>query len=162
MIKYFITDRAMGPQELSAAKAYEETSGEETSIVFGNCNDRALTLSVNVKEQQNTQSAMYWLPKLLKRPYKAKFTANSSACITTVLSKVLISCLTAIKIHVIRFCEKCRKGQENLFWSIENSTQVLDKPKSKGFHSSIVCLQTVFQHSIQFCPIIKSRRNLCI
>ena len=32
-----------------------------------------------------------------KRPYKTRFFANSSSCTTTVLSKLLISCLTAVK-----------------------------------------------------------------
>ena len=40
---------------------------------------------------------MYWLPKLRKRPYKARFIANSSSCTTTELSKLLTSCLTDIK-----------------------------------------------------------------
>ena len=36
---------------------------------------------------------------------KARFIANSSSCTTTELSKLLTSCLTAIKSHVIRYCE---------------------------------------------------------
>ena len=40
---------------------------------------------------------LYWLPKLNKRPYKARFIANSSSCTTTILSKLLTSCLTAVK-----------------------------------------------------------------
>ena len=39
----------------------------------------------------------YWLPKLHKKPYKARFIANSSSCTTTELSKLLTSCLTAVK-----------------------------------------------------------------
>ena len=31
---------------------------------------------------------------------------NSSSCTTTELSKVLTSCLTAVKKHVIKYCEK--------------------------------------------------------
>ena len=48
---------------------------------------------------------MYWLPKLHKRPYNARFIANSSSCTTTELSKLLTSCLTAIKAKVIKYCE---------------------------------------------------------
>ena len=44
--------------------------------------------------------------KLHKRPYKARFIVNSSSCTTTSLSKVLTSCLTAIKNHWIKYCEK--------------------------------------------------------
>ena len=99
-------------QELSGTETYEETSEDKKSVVFQHCNDVALKLSVNVKEQQYRLPTMYWLPKLHKRPYKARFDANSSTCTTTELSKLLTSCLTAIKIHVIRYCEKCTNGQE--------------------------------------------------
>ena len=62
--------------------------------------------SVCVKERQDRLPTMYWLPKLHKRPYKARFIANSNSCTTTELSKLLTSCLTAVKNHVIRYCEK--------------------------------------------------------
>ena len=37
------------------------------------------------------------------KPYKARFIANSSSCTTTELSKLLTSCLTAVKRHVIKY-----------------------------------------------------------
>ena len=41
---------------------------------------------------------------------------------TTELSKLLTSCLTAVKIHVIKYCEKVyERSGKNLFWSIKNS-----------------------------------------
>ena len=80
---------------------------------------------------------MYWLPKLHKRPYKARFIANSSSCTTTELSKLLTSCLTAVKNHVIRYCEKVyERSGKNLFWSIKNSDEVLNKLKSRGFRAT--------------------------
>ena len=36
-------------QEPSGTETYEETSEDEKSVVFGHCNDVALTFSVNVK-----------------------------------------------------------------------------------------------------------------
>ena len=63
-----------------------------------------------------------------KRPYKARFIANSSSCTTTELSKLLTSCLTAIKSHVIRYCETVYEtSNKNWFWSIKNSGEVLSK-----------------------------------
>ena len=41
---------------------------------------------VKAKEIQDKVPTLYWLPKLHKNPYKAKFNANSSACTTTELS----------------------------------------------------------------------------
>ena len=80
---------------------------------------------------------MYWLPKLYKRPYKARFTVISSSCTTTELSKLLTSCLTAVKNHVIRYCGKVyERSCKNLFWSIINSGEVLNKLKSRGFRAT--------------------------
>ena len=80
---------------------------------------------------------IYWLPKLHKRPYKTRFIANSSSCTTTELSKLLTSCLTAVKNHVIRYCEKVyERSGKNLFWSIKNSGEVLNKLKSRGFRAT--------------------------
>ena len=80
---------------------------------------------------------MYWLPKLHKTPYKARFIANSSSCTTTELSKLLTSCLIAVKNHVIRYCEKVyERSGKNLFWYIKNSVEVLYKLKSRGFRAT--------------------------
>ena len=80
---------------------------------------------------------MYWLPKLHKRPYKSRFIANSSSCTITELSKLLTSCLTAIKAKVIKYCETVyeRSGQ-NMFWPIKNSGEVLSKLKDIGYQAT--------------------------
>ena len=103
----------------------------------GHCNHLALKFSVCVKERQDRLPTMYWLPKLHKRPYKARSTANSSSCFTTELSKFLTSCLTAVKNHVIRYCEKVYEWSgKNLFWSIKYSGEVLNKLMSRGFRAT--------------------------
>ena len=82
---------------------------------------------------------MYWLPKLHKRPYKARLIANSSSCTSTELSKLLTSCLTAIKSHVIRYCETVYEtSNKNWFWSIKikHSGEVLSKLKCRGFRAT--------------------------
>ena len=61
----------------------------------------------------------------------------SSSCTTTELSKLLTSCLTAIKKHLIKYCEKVYKRfGKNLFWSIKHFGEVLNKLKSRGFHAT--------------------------
>ena len=90
-----------------------------------------------IKEKQDRLPTLYWLPKLHKRPYKARFIANSSSCTTTVLSKLLTSCLTAVKKHWIRYYDTVYKRDGiNYFWSIKNSNDVLNKFKSKNFQAS--------------------------
>ena len=91
-------------QELDGTRAYLETH-TEMSVVNALLNDLPVKFSVCVNEGQDKLPTMYWLPKLHKRPNKARFIANSSSCTTIELSKLLTSCLTAIKSHVIRYCE---------------------------------------------------------
>ena len=54
-----------------------------------------------------------------------------------ILSILLTSCLTAIKNHVIKYCTTVyERNGKNLFWSINNSGEILNKLKSRGFLAS--------------------------
>ena len=75
------------------------------TVVNSHLNELSLKFSVGVKERQDKLPTMYWLPKLHKRPYKARFIANFSSCTTTELSKLLTSCLISVKSRVIRYYE---------------------------------------------------------
>ena len=66
------------------------------SVVNAHLNDLPVKFSVCVNEGKGKLPTMYWLPKLHKRPYKARFLlANSSSCTTTEVSILLTSCVTA-------------------------------------------------------------------
>ena len=125
-------------------------SEEEKSVVNGHCNHLALKLSVCIKERQDRLPTMYWLSKLHKRPYRARFIANSSSCTTTELSKLSTSCLTAVRNHVIRYCEKVyEKSGKKLIWSIKNSGEVLNKLKSTSLSTyDISTLYTTLLHNL--------------
>ena len=68
-------------QELNGTRAYLETDTDKVSVVNAHLNDSPVMFSVCVNEGQDKHPTMYWLPKLHKRPYKARF-------ITTELSTV--------------------------------------------------------------------------
>ena len=54
-----------------------------------------------------------------------------------VFSKLLTSCLTAVKKHVIKYCEKVyERSGKNLFWSIKNSGEIIDKLKARDFNAT--------------------------
>ena len=113
-------------QELNGTKAYEGTSINEKSVVYSHSNEIPKKFAVDVKERQDRLPTMYWLPKLHKRSYKARFIAKSSSCTTTELSKLLTSCLTLIKAKVIKYCETVyERSGKNMFWPIKNSGEVL-------------------------------------
>ena len=85
-------------RELVDTNAYRlQPSLSERVIVDGPCCHTALHFGVNAKQNQDKVPTLYWLPKLHKKPYKARFIANSSSNTTTELSKLLTSCLTAVK-----------------------------------------------------------------
>ena len=124
-------------QELSGTKAYEQTSEKEKSVINNHIFHNATRFAVSVNEDHERLPGFYWLPKVHKKPYKARFIANSSSCTTTELSKLLTSCLTVLKNHVIKCCDKVyERSGKNLFWSIKNSCEVLNKLKSRGFRAS--------------------------
>ena len=124
-------------QELNGTQAYEETSIDEKSVVYSHSNEIPNKFAVDVKERQDRLPTMYWLPKLNKRPYKARFIANSSSSTITEHSKLLTSCFTAIKDKVIKYCETVyeRLGK-NMFWPIKNCGEVLSKLKDIGYQAT--------------------------
>ena len=82
-------------------------------------------------------STICWLSKLHNRPYKASFIANSSSCTTTELSKLLTSCLTAIKSHDIGYYETVYEtSNKNWFWSIKHYDEVLSKLRCRKFRAT--------------------------
>ena len=114
-------------QELDGTRAYLETDTDEVFVVNAHLNDLPVKFSVCVNEGQDKLPTMYWLPKLHKRPYKARFIANSSSCTTTELSKLLTSCLTETVYET---------SNKNWFWSIKISSEVLGKLKCTGFRAT--------------------------
>ena len=132
------------------------------SVINNHIFHNATRFAVSVNEDQERLPTFYWLPKMLKKQkktYKARFIASSSSCTTTDLSKLLTSCLTTIKNHVIKYCEKVyERSGKHLFWSIKNSCEVLNKLKSRGFPASSLSTYD-FIHYILPCSTILLRIN---
>ena len=108
------------------AKRQDKIGVKVKGIVYSESKNKAQILGeqfysvfTEVGNKVDKLPTMYWLPKLKKRPYKARFIANSSSCTTTELSKVLTSCLTVVKNHATIYCEKVyERPGKNFFWSI--------------------------------------------
>ena len=89
-------------RELVDTNAYKlQPSLSERVIVDGHGCHTALHFGAKAKEYQDKVPTLNWLPKLHKKTYKARFIANSSSCTTTELSKLLTSCLTAVKKNML-------------------------------------------------------------
>ena len=59
---------------------------EKRSVVNDHICHSATKFAVCVNEGQDKLPTLFWLPKLHKRPYKARCIANSNSCTTTELS----------------------------------------------------------------------------
>ena len=103
-------------RELDDTNAYKlQLSLRERVVVDGHGCNTDLHFCVKAKENQDKVHALYWLLKLHKT-YKTIFSPNSRSCMTTELSILLTSCLTAVKKHVIKYCEKVyERSGKNLF-----------------------------------------------
>ena len=73
--------------ELVDTNAYKlQPSLSKRVVVDGHVCHRALHFGVKAKENKDGVPTLYWLPKLHKKPYKARVIANSSSCTTSELS----------------------------------------------------------------------------
>ena len=109
----------------------------EKVVVDGHGCQTAVHFCVKAKKNQKRVPTLYWLPKFHKiKTYKARFIANSSSCTTTELSKLLTSCLTAVKNMLSSTMKRYEKYSKNLFWSIKNSDDILDKLKARYFNAT--------------------------
>ena len=72
--------------------------------------------------------------KLHKRPYKSRVISSSSHCSTTILYQHITSALTAVKDHVMKYSETTFSNSNvNYFWSIKNSSEVIEKLRLRNF-----------------------------
>ena len=106
-------------RELVDTNAYKlQPSLSERVIVDGHGCHTALHFGVKAKENHDKVPTLYWLPKLHKNPYKARFIPNSSSCTTTELSKLLTSCLTAVKDMLSRIVKRFMKDPVKTYFGL--------------------------------------------
>ena len=123
-------------EELNSTSTYVPAQLTKDKLLLRHID--SLTKS-NIKIDKLDLPTFYWLPKLHKNPYKSRFISNSSHCSTTILSKHITSALTTVKDHVIKYSETAFSNSNvNYFWSIKNSSEVIEKLRLRNFQGSQV------------------------
>ena len=64
---------------------------------------------ITLQQKEKLLPQMYWIPKLHKTPYKARFIARSRSCTTTRLSKLITECLKLVRSHCTAYCKMIRE-----------------------------------------------------
>ena len=125
-------------QELSQTTSYCDYNKQPNEIIADHIAEcKKLNVIVNITEKK--LPSLYWIPKLHKTPYKSRFIANSVSCTTKQLSVYLTSALSAIRYHIAKYCNTVYENSNiNLFWSIKNSLEVIDKIKIRKYKVSQV------------------------
>ena len=102
-------------RELIDTNAYKlQASLSEKVVVDGRIVIQPYILVSKANENQDKVPTLYWLPK----PYKARCIANSSSCTTTELSKLLTSCLTAVKKMILCTVKWYMKNQVRVYFGL--------------------------------------------
>ena len=81
---------------------------------------------IKLQQKEKNLPQIYWIPKLHKTPYKARFIAGSRSCTTTRLSKLITECLKLVRSHCTAYCKTIRERTGvNSMWIINNSLDVI-------------------------------------
>ena len=81
---------------------------------------------IKLQQKEKSLPQIYWIPKLHKTPYKARFIAGSSSCTTTRLSKLITECLKLVRPQCTAYCKTIRiRTGVNCMWIINNSLDVI-------------------------------------
>ena len=94
---------------------------------------------IKLIDEEEKLPQMYWIPKLHKKPNKARFIAGSCSCTTTRLSKLITCCFKLAKSHCISYCKTFydRTGV-NAMWIINNSLDVIQMVWRKQLQATSV------------------------
>ena len=101
-------------------------------------------LGIELSDDDNRLSYLYWTPKLHKSTVKHPFIAGSSKCTTKQLSSLLTKILTVIKTGLQKYCSiKTSHTGVNNMWTLTNSTSLLSSSSHLGVHRA-TSIQTFY------------------
>ena len=90
-----------------------------------------------MSEEDQSLSYLSWMLKLHKTPFKHRFLAGSSKCMTKDLSCLLTKLLSTIKDGLVRYCNtKTSSNSVNNMWILKISTSLLSSLHQLDVHTA--------------------------
>ena len=80
--------------------AYENQDVTADKIIRTHTTISENVFPVTLQQKEKHLPQIYWIPKLHKTPYKARFIAGSSSCTISKVSKLITECLKLVKSHL--------------------------------------------------------------
>ena len=134
--KYFYIRTLMEELGITSGSAINSTYEAPDVIVDDIIQDHTTIMedlfNITLQQKDKNLPRIYWIPKLHKTPYKARFIAGSSSCTTTKLSKLITECLKLVKCHCTAYCKTIlERTGVNSMWIINNSLDVIHTLEDK-------------------------------
>ena len=106
---------------------------------------------IKLQQKEKSLPQIYWIPKLHKTPYKARFIEGSSSCTTTRLSKLITECLKLVRTHCTAYCKTIRvRTGVNCMWIINNSLDVIGVLEEKQLSLNHVSTWDFSERTLHF------------
>jgi hypothetical protein len=94
------------------------------------------SFGISTKDGELDLPSLYWIPKLLKCPFKQHYIVGSNKCSTKPLSKLLTCILSAVKTGLQSYCDTSySSGGMNQMWILKNSKNLLEYIQSMSLSS---------------------------
>jgi hypothetical protein len=114
------------------------------------------SFGISTKDEELGLPSLYWIPKLLKCPFKQRYIAGSAKCSTKPLSTLLTCILSTVKTGLQSNCDTSySRGGVNQMWILKNSKDLLEYIQSR-FLSSCNSIKT-FDFSTLYTTIPHSK-----
>ena len=122
----------------SASKGiYEEQHYTPDEVIRKHRETVEKEFKIKLTDEEEKLPQIYRIPKLHKKPYKARFIPGSSSCTTTRLSKLITSYLKLVKSHCISYCKTIyNRTGVHAMWIINNSLDVIQMIGRKQFQAT--------------------------
>ena len=137
--KYYIDTlvKELGINNVNISNATHIPTDDSFETIVKSHNQFITSVGLETSEEDQNLPYLYWTPKFHKSPYKHRFIAGSSKCMTKDLSCLLTKVLSTIKDGLVRYCNtKTSHNGVNNMWILKNSTSLLSSVDQLDVHTA--------------------------
>ena len=137
--KYYIDTlvKELGINNVNISNPKYIPTDDSFETIMKSHNQFITSVGLEMSEEDQNLPYLYWTPKLHKSPYKHRFIAGSSKCMTKDLSCLLTKVLSTIKDGLVRYCNtKTSRNGVNNMWIPKNSTSLLSSLHQLDVHTA--------------------------